>query len=185
MCVSIWVSRQRKESCLSGWLHSCWSHRAAGWYHLQFSGHGSSAVHSSVHTGSTMTSHHLLSFLLVTMAVVTVVTSARLQVFLPPFTPPLPRPLTASREDNRLVPAPVRGPYDYQVTVEETCDVSWCILSWWHQGGNQQGYSRGWAARYIDQVWGEQTPWLPVQWLWPQFVYDRNNISKCIFPKYM
>ena len=78
----------------------------------------------SVHTGSTMTSHHLLSFLLVTMAVVTVVTSARLQVFLPAFTPPLPRPLTASREDNRLVPAPVRGPYDYQVTVEETCDVS-------------------------------------------------------------
>ena len=84
------------------------------------SGHGSSAE-CSVHTGSTMTSHHLLSFLLLT---VTVVTSARLQVFLPAFTPPLPRPLAATREDNRLVPAPVRGPYDYQVTVEETCDVS-------------------------------------------------------------
>ena len=71
-----------------------------------------------------MTSHHLLSFLLLSLAVVTVVTSARLQVFLPAFTPPLPRPLAASREDNRLVPAPVRGPYDYQVTVEETCDMS-------------------------------------------------------------
>ena len=91
------------------------------------SGHGSSAV-CSVHTGSTMTSHHLLSFLLLTVTVVTVVTSARLQVFLPAFTPPLPRPLAASREDNRLVPAPVRGPYDYQVTVEETCDVSCCIV---------------------------------------------------------
>ena len=87
------------------------------------SGHGSSAE-CSVHTGSTMTSHRLLSFLLLRVTVVTVVTSARLQVFLPAFTPPLPRPLAVTRENNRLVPAPVRGPYDYQVTVEETCDVS-------------------------------------------------------------
>merc|ERR1711953_342256 len=59
--------------------------------------------------------------------------------FLPPFIPPLPRPETAGRPDNSLVPPPVRGAYDYQ-------------------GGHMQRYSsRGWAARYIDQVWGEQT----------------------------
>ena len=34
--------------------------------------------------------------------------------FLPPFVPPLSRPATADRPDNRLVPPPVRGAYDYQ-----------------------------------------------------------------------
>eukprot|EP00092_Neocalanus_flemingeri_P014048 GFUD01015155.1.p1 GENE.GFUD01015155.1~~GFUD01015155.1.p1 ORF type:complete len:125 (+),score=25.59 GFUD01015155.1:287-661(+) len=58
-------------------------------------------------------------------------------VYLPVFTPPLPRPVEANREDNRLVPGPVRGPYEYQ-------------------GGNA-GARRGWAARYIDSVWGEQS----------------------------
>merc|ERR1712126_805563 len=59
-------------------------------------------------------------------------------VFLPTFVPPLPKPASATREDNSLVPPATRGPYDYQ-------------------GGNQQGYSKGWAARYVDQVWGEQS----------------------------
>ena len=41
---------------------------------------------------STRTSHHLLSFLLLKVTVVTVVTSARLQVFLPPSPRPCPAP---------------------------------------------------------------------------------------------
>lgn len=36
-------------------------------------------------------------------------------VFLPTFVPPLPRPASANRDDNSLVPPVTRGPYEYQV----------------------------------------------------------------------
>ena len=45
--------------------------------------------------------------------------SASQASILPPYVPPLPRPETAAREDNRLVPGPLRGPYDYQVGLAE------------------------------------------------------------------
>ena len=77
-------------------------------------------------------------------------------VYLPTFVPPLPRPSTAARVDNRLVKGPVRGPYDYQVRKLNNAMAKFSYCS--NQGGLQQGFSgRGWAARYIDQVWGEQS----------------------------
>ena len=70
---------------------------------------------------------------------------------------PLPRPETGDRADNSLVPGPVRGPYDYQAEHNKlgiiTRDHNVMIF----QGGLVQRYTnRGWAARYVDQVWGEQ-----------------------------